>query len=252
MNNYNPYNHEFQNELTENSELLQILKTGSIKEKEHTLLNIALGGYNGEEVLELFSYYITQPEMEAIAYMCIDKFLENYRQYPLEKVLPILINGLEHKRESIRHHCQVGLDNLVSPTKLKEEILNFESFQIPFEYDSLQPYLNSDSAQKIIIALLYLYHHPHKDEELFKVLNDQLMKNIPAVNCVAGAIIDTKLSHIIALINDVGDLSLASYALAKNSGLKSKASWVYDRFDSMNELAREHMKVIVAEEQESN
>ncbi len=247
-----PYDNEFQNKFSENSELLHVLETGTVKEKEHALLNIALGGYNGEEVLELFIFYLTEPEMEAIAYMCIDKFLENYRQYPLVKVLPILIDGLDHEQESIRHHCQSGLDNLVNPGKLKEEVLNFESFQIPFEYDSLQPSLNSDSAQEIIIALLYLYHHPHKNEDLFKILDDQLTKHIPAVNCISGAIIDTKLAHIIERINEIGELSLVSYTLAKNSGLKSKASWVYDRFDSINELAREHMKVIVAEEQESN
>lgn len=248
----NPYNNEFQNNFSENSELLYVLETGSIKEKEHALLNIALGGCNGEEVLTLFIYYLTEPEMESIAYMCIDKFLENYRQYPLLKALPILIDGLQHEQESIRHHCESGLDNLVSPIKLKEEVLNFESFQIPFEYDSLQPYLSSDSAQEIIIALLYLYHHPHKNEDLFKILDDQLAKNIPAVNCVAGAIIDTKLAHIIELINEIGELGVVSYTLAKNSGLESKASWVYDRFNSINELVREHMKVIVAEKQESN
>lgn len=249
---HNPYDNEFQKKFSENSELLHVLETGTIKEKEHALLIIALGGYNGEEVLELFTFYLTEPEMEAIAYMCIDKFLENYRQYPLVKVLPILIDGLEHEQEYIRHHCESGLDNLVSPAKLKEEILNFESFQIPFEYSSLQPYLHSDSAQEIIIALLYLYHHPHRNDGLFKVLDDQLAKNIRAVNCIAGAIIDTKIAHIIELINEIGELSLVSYTLAKSSGLKSKASWVYDRFDSINELAREHMKVIVAEEQESN
>lgn len=248
----NPYDNEFLDEFSENSELLHVLETGTIKEKEHSLLNIALGGHDSEAVLELFLFYTTQPEMEAIAYMCIDKFLENYRQYPLTKILPLLIDGLEHRQETIRHHCQTGLDNLVSPNKLKEEKLSFESFDLPFNIDDLSNYLSSDSAREIIIALLYLYHHPHKDEVLFKILDKQLTKDIPAVNCIVGAIIDSKLSRIIALINEVGELSLASFTGAKTMGLKSKAAWVYDRFDSIRELAREHMKVIVATEQESN
>ncbi|RYU93060.1 hypothetical protein [Emticicia agri] len=248
MNNPNTY--DFPEEFAENDELMQILENGTIKEKEHALLNIALGGHNSEDVLDLFLYYTADPELEAIAFMCIDKFLENYRHYPLTKILWLLIDGLTNAQESIRYHCQGGLDNLVSPTKLKEETLSFESFQIDFKYDNLAPYLASDSAEEIIIALLYLFYHPHKDEELFKIVDEQLAKNITAVNCIAGAIIDAKLSDILEMINAVGELSLVSYNHAKASGLKSKASWVYDRFDSMRELAREHMKVMLAERQE--
>lgn len=246
----NPYVKEFPEEFSTNRELVKILETGTLKEKEHALLNIALGGHDAEAVLDLFLWYTNNSEMEVIAYMCIIKFLENYRQYPLPRVLPLLIDGLSNRKDSIRHYCQNGLDNLINPGKLKEETLSFDSFQIPFEYDTLKYNLNSDSAQNIIIALLYMYHQPHKNEDLFKILDEQLSKNIPAVNCIIGAIIDTKLSTIIQLINDVGELSLASYTIARASGLKSKASWVYDRFDSIRELAREHMKVIVAEEQE--
>lgn len=238
------------NEFADNSELLHVLEFGTIKEKEHALLNIALGGHDSEAALDLFLSYTSKPEMEAIAYMCIDKFLENYRQYQLEKVLSLLVLGLEHEQESIRHHCQSGLDNLISPAKLKEETLTFDSFQVDFTYDSLSYHLNSNEPEDIIIALLYLFHQPHKDKELFKILDEQLAKNIHSVNCIVGAIIDSKLSAIIELINGVGELSLASYTIARASGLKSRASWVYNRFDLIRELAREHMKVIVAEEQE--
>lgn len=246
----NPYIIKFPDEFENNIELMGVLKNGTAKEKEHALLNIALGGHSPKAVLDLFLCYIIDPELEVVAYMCIDKFLENYRQYPLDRVLPVLINGLNHPKETIKHYCQNALDNLVIPGKLKEETLSFESFQISFEYDSLKSYLHSDSAEQIIIALLYLYHRPHANEQLFKVLNEQLTKNIPAVTCVVGAIIDTKLANIIELINGVGELSLATYTIARASGIKSKAVWVYDRFDSIRELAREHMKVIVAEEQE--
>lgn len=245
----NPKRRKFPRELAENHELMEVLETGTAKEKEHILLNIALSGDNTEEMLDLFISYTTEPEMEVVAYLCITKFLENSRQYSLLKVLPLLIDGLSHEQEAVRNYCQTGLDNLVSPAKLKEEILSFESFEVTIDYDDFLAYLASDSAQQIIIALLYVYHHPHKDEELFKILDDQLQKNIPAVNCVAGAIIDSKLSHIIGLINTIGELSLASYNAAKASGLKSKAFWVYDRFDSIRELAREHMKVMLAERQ---
>jgi hypothetical protein len=243
----NPRRRKFPEEL--GHELVEVLESGTAKEKEHILLNIAMSGDNTEDVLDLFISYTTDPEMEVVAYVCIARFLENSRHYSLLKVLPLLIDGLAHEQEAIRNHCQSGLDNLVSPAKLKEETLNFESFEIAITYDDFLAYLSSDAAQEIIIALLYAYHQPHKDEELFKMLDDQLRKNIPAVNCVAGAIIDSKLSHIIGLINTIGELSLASYNAAKASGLKSRAFWVYDRFDSIRELAREHMKVMLAERQ---
>lgn len=246
----NPTRRKYPKELAENSELIETLETGTAKEKEHILLNIALSGGNTEDVLDLFISYTTEPEMEVVAYLCISKYLENARQYPLLKVLPLLIDGLEHEQESVRNHCQSGLDNLVSPAKLKEEVLNFESFEVVITYEDFLRYLGSDSAQEIIIALLYVYHQPHKDEELFKILGDQLAKNIPAVNCVAGAIIDSKLADIIELINTIGELSLSSYKAARASGLTSKAFWVYNRYDSIRELAREHMKVMLAEREE--
>lgn len=246
----NPFKQKYPKELADNSEWIEILETGTTKEKEHILLNIAMSGDSTEEVLDLFISYTTDPEMETVAYLCIAKFLENSRHYTLRKVLPLLIDGLAHEQELIRQHCQKGLDNLVSPAKLKEELLNFDAFEDSFGYDDLLAYLSSDSAQEIIIALLYLYHQPHKDEELFKILGDQLAKNIPAVNCVAGAIIDSKLSDIIELINTIGELSLTSYNAARASGLTSRAFWVYNRYDSIRELAREHMKVMLAEREE--
>jgi len=242
MNNYLSATHSKERIL--GTELSRILDEGTVKEKEYALLNFALSGENNERSIQLFLKYTEDPEMESIAHICLNKLLETSTRFNLQLVLPVLKTGLNHPKEMIRIACQNGLDCLVKPIVGKD---NDEApAYVPFflKPKLVKDYLESASAEKIITALLYIFYKPHKDSEFFDLLDAQLAKNIPAVNCIVGAMIDTKLSNIIKGISALSELSLKSYALAKENGLKSKSSWVYRRFDSIRELAREHMHIM--------
>ena len=242
MNKY--FSASLSKDLILGTELSRILTEGSVKEKEYALLNMALSGENPEQAILLFLKYTKDNEMELIAHICLNKMLENSTKFSLHQVLPVLRAGLGHPNEVIRIACQNGLDCLVKPVDLKtnNEIPSFVPFFL--KPNLVKTHLESASAEKIITALLYLFYKPHKDPELFDLLDTQLAKNIPAVNCIVGAIIDTKLSNIIKDISALSELSIKSYGFAKENDLKSKPSWVYRRFDSIRELAREHMHIM--------
>ncbi|HWJ26918.1 MAG TPA: hypothetical protein VNS32_10280 [Flavisolibacter sp.] len=236
-------------QFADNHELMLALQTGSITDKRHALLNIAYSDSEGEAALDLFLAYLKDPELKNVAYLSIDMFLETCRSYPLLKILPVLIAGIDNEEKFISSHCASALENLVSPGKITDEKLTFSSFRLDFDVKNLQDYLNSSDPQQIIIALLYLYHHPYKDEELFQILSEQLKKNNKAVTCIVGEILDTKLYSIIDQINGLEEISLSSYQNAIALGLKSKATWAYDRFDEMQELAKEQMNRLKPDEE---
>ena len=158
-------------QFADNHELMLALQTGSITDKRHALLNIAYSDSEGEAALDLFLAYLKDPELKNVAYLSIDMFLETCRSYPLLKILPVLIAGIDNEEKFISSHCASALENLVSPGKITDEKLTFSSFRLDFDVKNLQDYLNSSDPQQIIIALLYLYHHPYKDEELFQILS---------------------------------------------------------------------------------
>lgn len=237
--------YEVLRQFEDDDELMTALQHGSIDDKRHALLNISYGEGDGEEVFELFLNYINHPELRLTVYLCIDNFLETCRSYPLLKILPTIISGLDNEEHFIRVHCQSALENLVSPGKITEEELSFNSFQIQFDKTLLPEYLNSLEDEKIIIGLLYTVHQPHKDEELFEILNQQLVKKIKSVTCIVGEIIDKKLWSVIEQINGLQEISLTSYKNAMEIGLNaSRATWVYDRFDEIQELAGQQMKTL--------
>ncbi|WP_276500389.1 hypothetical protein [Terrimonas pollutisoli] len=240
--------YEVLKQFADNSELLQALQTGNYDDKKHALLNIAYSDSEGEAALDLFLTYLKDPELKYVAYLSINMFLETCRSYPLFKILPVLITGIGNEEQYISSRCASSLENLISPGKITDETLTFSSFGLDFNNQLLPDYLNSSDPQQIIIALLYLFHHPHKDQELFQILNDQLTKNNKAVTCIIGEIIDTKLWSIIEQINGLEEISLTSYQSAIAAGLKSKATWVYDRFDEMQELAKEQMNKLKPDE----
>lgn len=235
-------------QFADSHELMHALQTGGYDDKKHALLNIAYSDSEGEAALNLFSAYTKDPELKYVAYLSIDMFLETCRSYPLLKILPILIEGINNEEQYISSHCASALEKLVSPGKITDEKLTFSSFRLDFDIKHLQDYLNSPDPQLIIIALLYLYHHPHKDEELFQVLNEQLKKDNNAITCIVGQILDTKLWNIIEQMNGLEEISLASYQKAVAAGLNLKATWAYDRFDEMQELAKEQMKRLKPDE----
>lgn len=228
----------------DDNELIAALRTGNLEDKKHALLNISYGDGNGEVVFDLFLSYISDPELKFIAYLCIDNFLETCRSYPLAKILPTIIAGLDNEEQFIRGHCQCALENLISPRKITGEDLSFNSFLIQFDNALVSEYLNSLEDEKIIVGLLYVFYLPHKDEELFEILNQQLTKKIKSVTCIIGQIIDTKLWNVIEQISGLEEISLASYKSAVQIGLGGKATWVYDRFDEIQELARQQMKIL--------
>ena len=59
---------------------------------------------------------------------------------------------------------------------------------------------------------------------------------------------DTKLWRIIEQINGLEEISITSYQAALAVGLNSKATWVYDRYDEMQKLAKEQMKRLKPDE----
>ncbi|RZL06894.1 MAG: hypothetical protein EOO89_23840 [Pedobacter sp.] len=240
--------YEVLRQFADDSELLQALQTGDYDDKKHALLNVAYSDSEGEAALDLFLTYLKDTELKYVAYLSINMFLETCRSYPLLKVLPVLITGVDNEEQYISSHCASALENLVSPGKITEEKLTFNSFRLDFSDQLLPDYLNSSDPQQIIIALLYLFHHPHEDQELFQILNEQLTKKNKAVTCVIGEIIDTKLWSIVEQINGLEEISLASYQAAIRVGLKSKATWVHDRFDEIHELAKEQMNKLKPDE----
>ena len=235
-------------QFTDKDELMHALQNGSFEDKKHALLNIAYSDSEGESAIDLFLAYVDDPELKFIAYLCINMFLETSRSYPLSKLLPIIISGIDHEEKYIRSNCASALEHLISPGKLTEEKLTFNSFRSDFDSSLLQDYLNSSDPQQIIIALLYIFHHPHTDGELFQIVNRQLTKNINAVTCVIGEIIDEKLFRIVEQINGLEEISMISYQTAVKAGMKSKATWVYDRFDEIHELAKEQMERLKSDE----
>ncbi len=224
------------------SGLKLILKSGSVREKEFALLNRALSNENSLGNMNLFLKLIKDPELETIAFVCLGKLLAHAPVVSLPLVLPVLIKGLGSAKEAVRQASQAGLDSLIRPSGQREDGQAVVHLGVQLKPRQVQEYLESDSAEEIITALVYLYYKPHKDADLFEILDSQLDKNIEAVDCVVGAIVDTKLWAIIRKITDLSDLSLKTYARARHKGMKSKSSWVYRRFDSMRELAREHLK----------
>ena len=141
---------------------------------------------------------------------------------------------------------------MVSPGKITDEDLSFNSFQIRFDNGLVSEYLNSLDNEEIIVGLLYIFYQPHKDEELFEILNQQLTKKIKSVTCIIGQIIDTKLWSIIEQISGLQEISLASYKSAIEIGIGGKATWVYDRFDEMQELASQQMKTLKPDTDDQN
>ena len=236
--------YEVLRQFEDDNELMTALQTGSLDDKRHALLNISYGDGNGQVVFDLFLNYINDPELKFTAYLCIDNFLETCRSYPLLKILPTIIAGLDDEEQFIRGHCQSALENLVSPGKVTDEDISFNSFQIQFDDTLVSEYLNSLEDEKIIVGLLYTFYQPHKDNELFELLNQQLTKKSKSVTCIIGQIIDTKLWSIIEQINGLEEISLASYRSAIEIGIRGKATWVYDRFDEMQELASQQMKTL--------
>jgi hypothetical protein len=236
--------YEVLRQFTDDNELMTALQTGNFEDKKHALLNISYGDGNGEVVFDLFLSYINEPELEFIAYLCIKNFLETCRSYPLLKILPTIIAGLNNDEQAIRIDCESALGNLVRPGKMTGEDLNFKSFQIQFNNILLPEYLNSFEDEKIIIGLLYVFYQPHNDEELFQLLSQQLIRKIKSVTCIIGQIVDTKLSNVIEKISGLEDISLASYKNSVEIDLTGQATWVYDRFDEMQELARQQMKTL--------
>ncbi|MCX6319706.1 MAG: hypothetical protein NTW29_20675 [Bacteroidetes bacterium] len=244
--------YEFLRQFEDDNELMTALQTGSLDDKRHALLNISYSDGNGEVVFDLFLNYINDPELKFTSYLCIDNFLETCRSYPLMKILPSIIAGLDNEEQFIRGHCQSALENLVRPGKITDEDLSFNSFQIKFDNALVSEYLNSLENEKIIVGLLYIFYQPHKDEELFEILNQQLIKKIKSVTCIIGQIIDTKLWSIIEQISGLEEISLASYKSAIEIGIGGKATWVYDRFDEMQELASQHMKTLKPDTDDQN
>ena len=240
--------YKFLRQFADDSELLQALQTGNYDDKKDALLNVAYSDSEGEATLDLFLTYLKDPELKYVAYLSINMFLETCRSYPLLKVLPILITGVDNEEQYISSHCASALENLVSPGKITDEKLTFNSFRLNFNNQLLPDYLNSSGSQQIIIALLYIFHHPHKDQEFFQILNEQLTKKNRAITCIIGKIIDTKLWSVIEKINELEEISLTSYQIATGLGLKSKATWVHDRFDGIYELAKEQIDKLKPDE----
>ena len=244
--------YEVLRQFADDNELIAALQTGNFEDKKHALLNISYGDGNGEIIFDLFLNYVNDPELKFIAYLCIDNFLETCRSYPLMKILPTIIAGLDSEEQFIRGHCQSALENLVSPGKIADEDLSFNSFQIQLDNSLVTEYLNSLDDKKIIIGLLYTFYQPHKDEELFEMLKQQLTKKIKSVSCVIGQIIDTKLWSVIEQISGLEEISLASYKSAIELRLGGKATWAYDRFDEMQELASQQMKILKPDTDDQN
>lgn len=236
--------YEVLRQFEDDDELMTALKTGTPDIKRHALLNISYGNGEGEVVFDLFLNYVNDPELKFTAYQCIVNFLETCRSYPLLKILPVIIAGMGNEDPFIRMQCEQALENFVSPGKITDEELNFNSFQIRFDDTLVSDHLNSLDEKKIIVGLLYFFHQPHKDEVLFEILNQQLSKKIKAVTCLVGKIIDSKLWSIIEKMNGLEEISLASYRSAVEMGLTGKATWVYDRFDEIQELGRQQMKTL--------
>jgi len=235
-------------QFTDENDLLKAFESGTYEDKKHALLNIAYSDSEGEAALDLFISYSKDPELWHIAYLSINMFLETCRNFPLLKILPVLISGIANEEQYISTNCASALENLISPGKITDEKLSFKSFQLDFDNKLFEDYLNSTDQQQIIIALLYLFYHPHQDQKLYQILNEQLTKKYKAVTCIIGAIIDTKLWKIIEQINELDEISLAVNQTANSIGLKSKATWVFSRFDEIQELAKDQMNLIKPEE----
>src|SRR5215204_4227232 len=148
-------------QFADSDELMQALQTGNYEDKKHALLNVAYSDSEGEAALDLFLAYISDLELKYVAYLSIDMFLETCRSYPLVKILPTIIAGIDNEEKYISSHCASTLEHLISPGKLTEEKLTFNSFRLDFNENLLQEYLNSLDPQQIIIALLYIFHHSH-------------------------------------------------------------------------------------------
>ena len=244
--------YEVLRQFEDDDELMTALRSGSLDDRRHALLNISYGDGSGEVVFDMFLSYINDPELKFTAYLCIDNFLETCRNYPLLKILPTIIAGLGNEEQFIRGHCQSALENLISPGKITDEDLSFNSFQVQFDNTLVSEYLNSLEDEKIIVGLLYTFYQPHKENELFELLNQQLAKKIKSVTCIIGQIIDTKLWSIIEQISELEEISLASYKSAIEIGMGGKATWVYDRYDEMQELASRQMKTLKPDPDDQN
>lgn len=234
--------YEIIREFNGHDDLVNALQNGSYDDKRHALLSISDSDTKGELAIDLFLSYLNDPDLKLTAYSCIDNFLETCRDFPLLKVLPVLIEGVNQDDNFIRSHCESALENLVSPGKITETELNFGSFNIPLQKSEVTDYLESLVADKIIIGLLYTFHHPHDDQEFLQLLTRELEKEMKSVQCVIGQMIDTKLWRIIEKVEELEDISLASYRKAVRLGVGGKSEWVYDRFDRIQEFAREQMK----------
>ena len=106
--------YEVLRQFADDGELLQALQTGNYDDKKHALLNVAYSDSEGEAALDLFLSYLKDPELKYVAYLSINMFLETCRSYPLLKVLPVLIIGVDNEEQYISSHCASALENLVS------------------------------------------------------------------------------------------------------------------------------------------
>lgn len=225
----------------ENWEELQAALQGSNHDdRRHALLNVADSDVDGETALRLFLQYINDPNLSFTAYQCIDLFLETCRSFPLALVLPTIINGIDSEEPFIRSHCENALKNLISPGKITDEAISFESFQSSFDPADIHQFLDSNDPEKIILGLLYIYHHPHSDPDIFNVIHQPLAKKIKAVSCLAGCIIDNKLCKLIEDLQELSEISLSTHQNLVSLGL-SRAGWIYDRYDEIQGNAKEQM-----------
>lgn len=223
-------------------DLLHALEKGSYTDKKHAILNIAHSDSEGEAALDIFLVFIRDLEMRGDAYLAIDMFMETCRSYPLMKILPILIAGVDDEDEFVSSHSVSALQNMVSPVKGAAEELSFDSFRFNFDVTLLSEHLRSSDPQMVIIGLLYIYHHPHNNHELFDIVSEQLKKKNKAITCIVRSILDTKLWRVIKLMNEFEDISNECYNAANALGMDYESKWIYDRYDEMEYLAAEQMK----------
>jgi hypothetical protein len=160
----------------DHDDLVNTFQNGSYDDKRHALITVSGSDTPGELAINLFLSYLDDPELKFTAYSCIDHFLETCRNFPLLKILPVLISGMNHEENFIRTHCESALENLVSPGMLTDTELTFDSFNISLEAGQVTDYLKSSDPDKIIIGLLYIFHHPHNNNDLFELLTREMEK----------------------------------------------------------------------------